>query len=1313
MGDTFQPDDDVVLKIAADAAGAVNTANLLVKEYEKIGSRISTIIRSITTENDRLQKASADKEKEYYISKIKGLQEELAFLQRKGVAIGKVAEIQKTAINVAIEGTKNLAKIEQERIKTNEEAIKEQSKLDYELQKQREKATTQQQKLDLQASKDRERLMAQQAKDEKRAFAETDRLNKQQHDLFLRQTREKEAAQRQFLTSAGFGLVATSRFAGSSLGSIPARVLGSEAIGYGIGGGMGVAGAAAGTAVGLGIGATIAGASQLINLYSELAKKAFDIRIENGKLDSSYQELQRALDEGLTPALSLVQKTEEEFFQSLNDNKDSIVYFGGQIADLIGLMNMMARYSLLATTGTTNLGAAMKEFSTLMGGLGGATKAAFAGQNPLVGFFTGARAAYVGTPAAPFVPAHQPSVDFHSPEENEQANSRQLEQEQKLQNLRRENEELAIKIRFIREELDIKLKILDLERRAMIARNQYDINAANGVYSGPFMGTIGAQRQSQLSIAGAQNAGSGAVMGALSNLSQAQANLRERNANLARANGLGISLTNPDWKPEQVQQAKKLVEEAKLAVMKADSDLHEAKIKATDQETQAVLDGIVAITAAREAADKAEQQANVAMIGARLNLEIQAFQKQMALQRQFDEQTGRGEKWKISDIMNSGTISSNSYSMTPGVGGVPYMTQGLPTVSPTALGLANLSSLRNRTSIVQGAASNVQADRESLDLQLKLAKTEEDRYRIRTAILANKQQETGLDNLQIELLRAQQSEVEKQSPEWQNIEHTIKEIQNHMLSLKNPTQTWGDQFVNTMEILSHHMREFNASLGTGVGTIGILAKSVLDLRKVQLPASQGGGAAGTITGGLKASFGSASSILTQGLPLAMGIASSVMGIISMFHDLFTKAAKAIATKIDGEVGQIVKDATTSGKLQTAIDALNAERSKAVGDLSGRKGGQTQLNTLLPKIDDELNSIKQKQKDIVDTFAKALHLLDYEDPMAKLITDFDTVNTQVLQFINAAGESQATYDQAFQFIEKSANKLSGALDKQIADELKAWTQGAEDSHGNLIDLETDALNKKIDNDKKYNDTITQLYKQEADLRKANDKAEIDDLKKIEDLRLQIVDLNNKELLDIAAIQNQGIATRQIPTEDAKRQAIADLQDANKKQRDAMATQIDDILDARVARQAAFLEQIDQLHAAGQAALEEHNATFDRINNEMQRARDAHNEKLAQLEEQKQKILELENEEGGNILALEKLWLASHQAIVASYNNTIDSMIDANSRLMSSSIMAASTLSTISVGSMALHFNNGTSATAGDIQNAVEQALRNVAQKVPIQ
>lgn len=207
---------------------------------------------------------------------------------------------------------------------------------------------------------------------------------------------------------------------------------------------------------------------------------------------------------------------------------------------------------------------------------------------------------------------------------------------------------------------------------------------------------------------------------------------------------------------------------------------------------------------------------------------------------------------------------------------------------------------------------------------------------------------------------------------------------------------------------------------------------------------------GGVMGGMGAGMGSVGGLLSGigGKLGPWGAALSFAGsMFSAIGDMFTAAAKHIAEEIKTQVSKIM-DGYNAGNttLANTVVQLQQERQDAINRLSGKKGGQDQLKTLLPEIDKQIATLQKQQKDLQTAFentAFQLHL--HSSELAGINKNWSDINKQVKDYLDslnsadaakgAALASQYLSDQLQNIQQDAASKLSSAQSTAIQDAQK--------------------------------------------------------------------------------------------------------------------------------------------------------------------------------------------------------------------------------------------------------------------------------------
>jgi hypothetical protein len=205
-----------------------------------------------------------------------------------------------------------------------------------------------------------------------------------------------------------------------------------------------------------------------------------------------------------------------------------------------------------------------------------------------------------------------------------------------------------------------------------------------------------------------------------------------------------------------------------------------------------------------------------------------------------------------------------------------------------------------------------------------------------------------------------------------------------------------------------------------------------------------GGTAGSIGGAIAGAGTTATIAAATGTAGAAAGSLSVLGPIGIAIGAALLVFGAISQKIKAKTAEIAKqisasfqtivDNYNSGNINliTAIQQTEAARANAIATLSSKKGGQDQLNALLPQFDQQIAQLQAAQKQVLDTFNKLAVSLSFPQTLQGTIKSLQDLNDQVKQFLDAGGNA-ATAAQVFA---ASLNQIKGTT----ADSLLQSEQG---------------------------------------------------------------------------------------------------------------------------------------------------------------------------------------------------------------------------------------------------------------------------------
>jgi len=196
---------------------------------------------------------------------------------------------------------------------------------------------------------------------------------------------------------------------------------------------------------------------------------------------------------------------------------------------------------------------------------------------------------------------------------------------------------------------------------------------------------------------------------------------------------------------------------------------------------------------------------------------------------------------------------------------------------------------------------------------------------------------------------------------------------------------------------------------------------------------------GNIAGAIGTGLSTVGSDLTAaGIPVAGTIVSAVGSIMSTIGSLFTAAAAHIAEDIQKEEqATMLLYSTKQADLVETIASLQQEETSAIQQLSGTKGGQDQLNKILPGLEQQIASLQQQAQNTLDTFQFMTENLQMQNnTLTQVNQEWESINQQVADYLSAGGKA-ATAQQALsstlqQMQIQAQNSLNQANDTAVQD-----------------------------------------------------------------------------------------------------------------------------------------------------------------------------------------------------------------------------------------------------------------------------------------
>ncbi|MDE2098288.1 MAG: hypothetical protein KGL39_13630 [Patescibacteria group bacterium] len=249
-------------------------------------------------------------------------------------------------------------------------------------------------------------------------------------------------------------------------------------------------------------------------------------------------------------------------------------------------------------------------------------------------------------------------------------------------------------------------------------------------------------------------------------------------------------------------------------------------------------------------------------------------------------------------------------------------------------------------------------------------------------------------------------------------------------------------------------------------------------------------------------------MMGQGLNKVFGMAASAAGpigaaigsVAGLIAGIFTSAAQDMATKISDDFSEMMnKYHAGSQDLITTLNDAKAAEATAIAQLSHMKGGQQELDALIPQFNQTISQLEDQQRQVFESFGQAEITSGLPIALQSTASQVQQLVQQWYQYIAAGGD----VNDANKFLSESFDNLKQNTDVQIAQDYATAVQ--------------DAL------------TLNQLL-------------------------IQRQQLENKTTEDINSVMNQGVLVRQQTLAQTKAIQIANIQFQADQQKQQMDQQI---------------------------------------------------------------------------------------------------------------------------------------------------------------
>lgn len=265
---------------------------------------------------------------------------------------------------------------------------------------------------------------------------------------------------------------------------------------------------------------------------------------------------------------------------------------------------------------------------------------------------------------------------------------------------------------------------------------------------------------------------------------------------------------------------------------------------------------------------------------------------------------------------------------------------------------------------------------------------------------------------------------------------------------QNPIEGLSSSFQDLIEgagDVNKNLKEFTNSLGASAATVGTFIQAIQGKGgpvQAGISGLTSGGGIGDIANGLLSHAGG---ILGSLSDFAGPIGSAVGAIVGIFSGIFEQAAQKMAQNLTNSFNQVSQALGTGAiSLSQALAQETAIMNQAIAQLSGQKGGQSQLAQILPGMQATIEKLQDQQAQIFKTMDETTQMLSAPQAYDSQISQINQILTQYQNYIDAGGQVA----EANEFLTESFQRLSSqGYDTLIQDQETAIQDAL-----NLMDLQ---------------------------------------------------------------------------------------------------------------------------------------------------------------------------------------------------------------------------------------------------------------------
>jgi hypothetical protein len=229
----------------------------------------------------------------------------------------------------------------------------------------------------------------------------------------------------------------------------------------------------------------------------------------------------------------------------------------------------------------------------------------------------------------------------------------------------------------------------------------------------------------------------------------------------------------------------------------------------------------------------------------------------------------------------------------------------------------------------------------------------------------------------------------------------LSNLQPSISQLKDNIEAMVPGLKADIDVLTSHasaMDKTTAAVSAFTSVIGAVQQGI----GVYQQGKQQGGTMGGV-GSLMSQYGGM-------IPVAGPFIQAAGAVLSVIGGIFTKEAEHIVSNINNQFNFTMQQLSNGqAGINTTLQAVMAERTAAIQQLSGIKGGQDQLKNILPGLNQEIAQLQAQQqqasRDWGNTYNELAMQLDAGSQVgSQIMQNWVSINQQVYNYVNATGDA---------------------------------------------------------------------------------------------------------------------------------------------------------------------------------------------------------------------------------------------------------------------------------------------------------------------